>query len=157
MSITQSDYEQAIEICEDWLASYSSSHECGGQHLIDTLENVAYCKQPRSYLIDTRPFGSLLSKITGDEIVLLMKVLMAHIQNPNFTLTCGFYKGKTLLQGAIETGNKELVSMLISNTHGSKLNCGTVEPMIMDYKLLEWFLGEHARVEEATLSNAIVV
>ena len=152
MSINESDYERAIEILQDWMDGYSSSKEFHGQFLIDNL-GVITCELPFMVIYHTAPFGSLLSRIEGEEIVFLMRVIMAHVSNPNFTLVSGFYKDQTFLQGAISTGNKELVKLLISNTHGSKLR-GHVEPMIMDHKLLEQFFEEK---EELALPKAIVV
>lgn len=118
------------------MEDYSSSYLCGGQHLIDILQDIS---GDRSTLCieDTRPFGDLLSRIEGENLVVLMKVILANVKNPNFHLRNGLFKGKTLLQGAIRSGNKELVQLLLSNTHGSKLS-EVIEPFIIDAGTVEW-------------------
>ena len=66
-----------------------------------------------------------------------MKILLAHVKNPNFLLRCGRFKGKTLLQGAIATDQKDLIQMLLSNTHGSKIS-KLKEPIIIDVESAKW-------------------
>lgn len=61
--IDKSDYERAVDICEEWLNDHSSSRECRGRRLIDTLENIT-----DGYALssdDTTPFGNLLSDVKG--------------------------------------------------------------------------------------------
>lgn len=134
------DYNRATNICQNWLENNYSADSCGGQNLINTFKNIA-TEMPAFCIIDKRPFGDLLSRIRGENILIVMKVLMAHINNPNFTLRSGFYKDKTLLQGVIATGNKELVKMLLSNSHGSKVHL-IKEPLIIDYESMLWLIKE---------------
>lgn len=130
------DYNRTLFLCNEWIHEYESSHECGGQNLINTLNDIT-SKVPAFCIKDTRPFGNLLSRIEGDDLLVVMKVLMAHINNPNFTLRSGFYEGKTLLQGSIMTGNKELIRLMLANTHGSKTHL-VKEPIIIDHESWRW-------------------
>lgn len=140
LSPNKSDYNRAIFICNEWLDSYELAHKCGGKHLIDTLNNIVN-KVPAFAITNTRPFGEILSSINGEFLYIVMKVLMAHVNNPNFTLKYGIYKGKTLLQGVICTGNINLIQLILSNTHGSKTHM-IKEPVIIDHYSWEWLKRE---------------
>lgn len=102
----------------------------GGHHLEDTLTDIDD-GQTALCISDTRPFGRILGMFEGEELFIVMKVVMAHIKNPNFILRCGRFKGMTLLQGAIATGNNDVVQLVLSNTHGSKIS-KVKEPVIID-------------------------
>jgi hypothetical protein len=131
------DYFKVIDICQDWMDNYSSAHKCGSSNLLKSLELIIN-EIPAFCIKDTRPFGDLLGRFEEEEyLVFLMKVLLAHVNNPNFILRSGKYKGKTLLQGAIATENKYLVRLLLSNNHGSKI-FEIKEPIIIDYESKVW-------------------
>jgi hypothetical protein len=136
MSSNKSEYYRAISICEEWLDNYSSPHKCGGRNLLNTIKNIID-ERPAFCIKDTRPFGDLLDKIEEGNLLILMKVLLGHINNPNFMLRSGNHQGKTLLQGAIASDNKLLVKLLLSNTHGSKIH-EIKEPLIIDYQTYLW-------------------
>lgn len=136
------DYARAIGICENWFKNSSYVSNCRGERLLDTLHNI---KHGESLDVpDTTSFGNLLSQIQEEDLVVLMKVLLLHIANPNFTLRCGHYEGKTFLQGVIASGNKKLLQLLMSNTHGSETKWK--EPLIIDYESAEWLKKERAVV-----------
>lgn len=65
-----------------------------------------------------------------------MRVLLAHVSNPNFLLQNGIYKARTFLQGVIALGNKELLELLMADKHGYKTKW--VKSLIIDYESAEW-------------------
>lgn len=134
--VGESDYNRAILICQEWMDNYESPHNCGGLNLINSLDQITN-EIPALRIKDLRPFGDLLYRLIDDELFHVMKVLLAHINNPNFILRNGKYKDKTLLQGAIASGNRELISMLLANKHGSKLFEAS-EPLIIDHESWLW-------------------
>lgn len=147
-SFNKVEYERAIIICQKWANDFHPE-TCGGYCLLDTLESITEDYHP-SFCIDETPIGNLLCEVEGEDLLALMKVLFVHIKNPNFTLKCGKYKGKTLLQGVIATGNEELVQLLTASTHGSKWR----EPLIIDYDSMKR-LEQKGMESSLTLSTLI--
>lgn len=105
---------------------------------------------------DTRPFAEILSCIEGEDLFILMKVLLAHVKNPNFLLRYGRFMGKTLLQGAVGTGDEALLKMLISNTHGCTLHvCEVIEPIVIDVKSAKWIEYNVLPMEKKTSTTVV--
>lgn len=130
--IDEASYNRAVVICKEWMEDYSTSYECGAYSLLHSFDQIMY-DLPALRIKDMRPFGDLLCKIEGNDLIHIMKVLLAHINNPNFLLKNGKYEGKTFLQGVIATKNKALIDLVLSNNHGSKI-FEISEPVIIDHE-----------------------
>lgn len=125
------DYSRAAHIVYNWYYNINYK-QCNGRELIKYLDTIQFAL-PNFCITNTSSFGSLLSELTGKELLFLMEVLLAHISTPNFILD----DGNTFLQRAIATGNRDLVRLLISNTHGSKVFKIT-ESLWIDPQSAEW-------------------
>ena len=129
--VGEADYVRATVICKEWIEDYSSAYECGATSLLYSFDQITN-GLPALRIKDLRPFGDLLSKLDGNDLFHIIKVLLAHINNPNFVLKNGKYKGKTFLQGVIATNDKNLIELVLSNKHASKIFEGS-EPVIIDH------------------------
>ena len=129
--VGEADYVRASVICKEWIEDYSSSYECGATSLMYSFDQITN-GLPALRIIDLRPFGDLLSRLDGNDLFHIIKVLLAHINNPNFILKNGKYKGQTFLQGVISTEDKNLIELVLANKHGSKL-FEISEPIIIDH------------------------
>ena len=141
-TVSEADYVRASVICSEWIEDYTSSYECGGTSLLYSFDQITN-GLPAMRIKDLRPFGDLLGRLDGNDLVHIIKVLLAHINNPNFILKNGTYKGRTFLQGVIETENKSLIELVLSNKHGSKI-FEISEPVIIDHD--SWLILKRDRL-----------
>lgn len=156
-SNNSNEYERAIKILEEWAENSSMSEDCGGYELLYKLMDICsgfklctycsdvkkcdYCDVKTCNITETAPFGHLITEIEGEDLYVVMKAFLDHIANPNFLIQCGVYKGLTFLQGLIKLNRRDLVEMLLSNTHGSKCRV-FAQPVIIDYQSVDWLRKE---------------
>jgi hypothetical protein len=103
-------------LSEDIIKRWINDGNVCGRNLLKTL-NVIQFVSPNLEITDTSYFDKLLTDIKDEEIVILMKTLLPHITDLNFMLN----ENLTFLQGVIGTRNNELIRLVTSNTHGSKV------------------------------------
>lgn len=130
------DYPAVFTIANDWYNNSLYSYESGGRSLLKSIGTIQLAL-PNHCITDTSAFGDILTQLEGKKLLQLMEMLLAHISNPNFILESGKFQGLSFLQGAIALENKELIKLIISGNHGSKI-FKLQEPLLIDDQSAKW-------------------
>jgi len=128
MTYVDVDYQEVLSILQE------KSDEEYLSSVINKIDKIMSSKYHNIKFKDLRYLGLLFECLDEDDLLKVMKIILAHINNPNIHLQEGNQKGKTLIRAAIDIKNTELIKLLLSNTHGSMIN-GFREPIIIDSKV----------------------
>lgn len=135
MSYIEKNYEEVLSILQE------KTNDIYMSYFITKIDEIMSSKYHTIKIKDFRYLGLLFDCLDDDDLFKVMKVILAHINNPNITLQEGKNKGKSLLKTIFDNNQFKLLSLLISNTHGSMID-GYNEPLIVDSKIEKWIKTE---------------